>query len=144
MSQDIQDSILRHCFHQLLPKSISNKIPPNTDLKDTKEGGGGGKQGWKNSQGNNNKDKKDIIVDQDKSHLRWLVRENENFQNVFYSNQKKCPKTKEGRFICMKFFLRGFCNKACTRSHKLTQEEEQAFDNFISSCHEGGAGKPDF
>jgi hypothetical protein len=54
------------------------------------------------------------------------------------------PKTKEGKFICMNFFLRGFCDKSCPRSHKLSQEEEKAFDSFVSACHEGQAGKPDF
>jgi hypothetical protein len=83
-------------------------------------------------------------VDQDKNHFRWRVRENENFHSIFYSNQKKCPKTKEGKFICMNFFLRGFCDKSCPRSHKLSQEEEKAFDSFVSACHEGQAGKPDF
>jgi hypothetical protein len=145
LSQDIQDSILRHNFHQLLPKSINDKITPPFDPKDTKQGGGNGKQGWKQNQGNDgNKDKKETVVDQEKSHLHWRVRDNENFHSIFYSNQKKCPRTKEGKYICMKFFLRGFCEKSCTRAHKLFQEDEQAFDKFVSSCCKGGAGKPDF
>jgi hypothetical protein len=44
----------------------------------------------------------------------------------------------------MKLFIRGICNKSYTRVHKLTTEDEKAFDNFVGHCHEGGAGKPDF
>jgi len=87
---------------------------------------------------------KDIITDPDRSHLRWRIKEGENFTQVFYANQKKCPKTTDGKTICMKLSLRGICNKSCTRAHKLSTEDEKAFDNFVNQCREGGATKPDF
>jgi len=87
---------------------------------------------------------KDIITDPDRSHLRWRIKEGENFTQVFYANQKKCQKTTEGKTICMKLFLRGICNKSFTRAHKLSTEDEKAFDNFVNRCREGGATKPDF
>jgi hypothetical protein len=87
---------------------------------------------------------KEIVVDNDKSHLRWRVKDGENYSLLFYRNQKKCPKTKDGQAICMKLFLRGFCDKSCNRAHKFTKEEESQFDSFVTRCREGGAAKPDF
>jgi hypothetical protein len=43
----------------------------------------------------------------------------------------------------MKFFIRVFCDKACTRVHKLTAEDKKAFGDFVHACQEG-ASKPDF
>jgi hypothetical protein len=34
----------------------------------------------------------------------------------------------------MKFFIKGFCHKACNRVHKLSADEEKQFDEFISKC----------
>jgi hypothetical protein len=44
----------------------------------------------------------------------------------------------------MKVFIRGICDKFCTRAHKLSPKDEKAFDEFVGCCREGGAGKPDF
>jgi hypothetical protein len=32
------------------------------------------------------------------------------------------------------FFLRGFCDASCSRIHKLTPEDEKAFDKFVLDC----------
>jgi hypothetical protein len=75
--------------------------------------------------------------------LPWHVKQGEDFAKVFYKNQKLCPKTHDGKTICMKYFLRGFCDKSCTRAHTLTPDDEKAFGHYAFSCHEGAA-KPDF
>jgi hypothetical protein len=87
---------------------------------------------------------KDIITNNDPSHAHWRLQEGENFSKRFYFNQKKCPKTKDGKLICMKLFIRGICDKTCTRVHKLSPDDEKAFDNFVAHCREGGAQKPFF
>jgi hypothetical protein len=84
-----------------------------------------------------------MIHDNDKNHSHWRLKEKENFAQVFYKNQKECPKNSEGKLICMKFFLRGICNKSCPRSHTLSKEDEKKFKSFLRDCREG-ASKPDF
>jgi hypothetical protein len=138
--QESQDMILRHSFIQQIPKSINDKIYENRDeLKIP-----GKIPGQKFGQNRDKNSQKEIVVDSDKSHMRWRVKEGENYSNIFYWNQKKCPKTKEGKQICMTLFLRGFCNKSCICAHKRSKEEEIEFDNFVGRCREGGAPKPDF
>jgi hypothetical protein len=48
--------------------------------------------------------------------------------------------------MCMKFLIRGFCVSNCARAHKLTTEDETAFDVFYHDCrdYKEGASKPDF
>jgi hypothetical protein len=87
---------------------------------------------------------KDIVMNHDPAHLRWRIKDGENFSKTFYSNGKKCPKTEDGKMICMRFFVRGICEKSCTRCHKLSKDDEKAFDLFVNRCREGGASKPDF
>jgi hypothetical protein len=142
---DTQDSILRHNFSQQLPKSISDKVLATLETPKDRDGKhpGGGKPLGRLGQGNDFNKNRDIITDSDKNHAHWKLREGENFAKVFYKNQRQCPKTQDGKQICMKFFLRGICDKSCTRVHKLSQEDEKKFDHFISSCREGAA-KPDF
>jgi hypothetical protein len=83
-------------------------------------------------------------MNQDPSHLHWHIKDGENFSKLFYSNSKKCPKTSNGKLICMRYFLREICDKSCNRCHKLSKEDKKAFDNFVGRCREGGASKPDF
>jgi hypothetical protein len=133
--QDQHDMILRHSFTQQIPRIILDKIPHLDES--TKQGTGGGGQGkGKGGKDKNhlNNDKKDIITDDDKKHLKWRVRPGENFTKIFYFNQKLCPKNKDGKLLCMKYFLRGFCDASCSRIHKLTSDDEKAFDKFVSDC----------
>lgn len=139
LMQEHQDQILRHNFIQQLPKAILDKI----DFLNNKKPPYGGKRYPIPDRDKDNQNK-ETITDPDKSHLRWRIKEGENFAQIFYANQRKCPKTKDGKTICMKLFLRGICEKSCTRAHKLSPEDEQAFDNFVQRCRDGGAGKPDF
>jgi hypothetical protein len=147
MMQDKQDLIIQHNFTYKLPKIILDKLQ---DIPDKKIGNKekekdhiSGKQEGKQDQ-NKSMSIKDVLMNNDPSHLRWRIKDGENFSKTFYSNGKKCPKTPDGKLICMRFFLRGICNKTCTRSHKLSKEDEKAFDNFVGHCREGGASKPDF
>jgi hypothetical protein len=68
------------------------------------------------------------------------LKKKENFGKIFYSNQKECPKTTEGKMICMKFFLRGVCTKSCNRVHSLSGDDKKKFDAFIKACREKATG----
>ncbi len=140
---DIQESILRLNFNQMLPKSINDKILLQTDQnKDGKIFGGRKHLGKKLPGGDQDKNK-DLVHDNDKNHVNWQLKDSENFAQFFYQNQKECPRTSDGKQICIKFFLRGVCIKSCPRCHSLSKEDEKKFDSFISACREG-ANKPDF
>jgi hypothetical protein len=76
--------------------------------------------------------------------MHWHLQDGEIFSKLFYFNQKKCPKTSDGKLICMKLFIRGICDKSCNQVHKLSPEDETVFDQFANHCREGGASKPDF
>ncbi len=62
------------------------------------------------------------------NHKQWHVKPNENFSELFRKNSSHCPNTKNGIIICMKFFVKGVCNKACN------PEEEKDFDTFVKKC----------
>jgi len=142
---DIQVSILSLNFSQMPPKSISDKVfaqlGNNKDDKD-KGGAGGGRHG-KRFPGANTDNKEDVVYDNDKSNKNWKLKEDENFGKVFYAHQKDCPKTSEGKLICMKFFLRGVCMKTCNRVHSLAGDDKKKFDAFIKECR-NKASKSDF
>jgi hypothetical protein len=152
MMQDKQDLIIQHNFTYRLPKVILDKFQESTDKKtgglkgdkdkDLFPGKQDGKQEGK--QEHKVKSMKDIVMNHDPAHLRWRIKDGENFSKTFYSNGKKCPKTEDGKMICMRFFVRGICEKSCTRCHKLSKDDEKAFDLFVNRCREGGASKPDF
>jgi len=140
----VQESILSLNFTQWLPKSISDKVLLQLGSgKDDK--GGNGKNGEKfpGTIQDQDKDKQDMVYDTDKSHHKWHVKENENISRTFYRNQKECTKSTEGEPICMKFFIRCFCTKNCTRAHTLNAEDTKHFDEFVEGCWLR-ALKPDF
>jgi hypothetical protein len=143
LMSETQESILRHNFIQQIPKLLSDKVLATQEgLKDRTNGFI--KPGGKQANGQDLiKGKPEIITDTDKNHKIWHVKHGEDFTKIFYKNQKQCPKTNDGKTICMKFFIRGFCDKSCSRVHKLNQEEEKEFDKFVFQCREG-ATKPDF
>jgi hypothetical protein len=141
----VQESILSLNFTQRLPKSISDKVQPQLGPGKDDKNGGIGKNGkrFPGASQDQDKDKQDMVYDSDKSHQKWRVKENENFSRTFYRNQKECPKSTEGKPICMKFLIRGFCTKNCMRAHTLTAEDTRQFDEFIEGCRLR-ALKPDF
>jgi hypothetical protein len=151
---DIQDSILRMSFNQTLPKPIIDKISnflegnkeKDKDGKDGKNGKFQGKNGHDTAnkhQGGDGKGKQDVVYNSDKSHPHWRLRDGENFTKVFYSRGRECPKTKDGKIMCMKFLIRGLCDASCNRAHSLSKEDAKEFDGFVQGCREGAA-KPDF
>jgi hypothetical protein len=137
---DIQTNIERHNFTYLLPKSFLDKFKPNPEDGSQIGSGNPGNEGKGGLKGGKrfpfDKDKggynKKLRVTDD--HNQWHLKEGEHFSDLFWSNQEKCPKTKEGSLICMKFFIRGFCDKTCLRAHKLTKQEEKDFAAFVSHC----------
>jgi len=146
---DKRDLIVEHNFTYNIPKLLQDKVvKPPQDLPDQENG-----QKFKGKVDKGNKDKdnknglkslKDIIVDNDPNHAPWRLQDGENFSKLFYFNQKKCPKMVDGKQICMKLFIRGICDKSCTRVHKLSKDDEKNFGHFVDRCREGGFRKPDF
>jgi hypothetical protein len=78
-----------------------------------------------------------------KNHSHWHLKDNGNFTQTFYKNQKECPQSSNGKQICMKFFIQGICTRSCPRSHPLMKEDEKKFKSFLLRCRVG-ASKPDF
>jgi hypothetical protein len=90
------------------------------------------------------KDGKDLVTNNEKAYLKRHIKDGENYTNLFYKYQWKCPRNQEGEHICMKFFLCSFCEKSCMRAHKLSKEDEGEFNDFVKCCRGGGAAKPGF
>ncbi len=129
----IQNDIESQRFFYQLPKAIQDKLKPTEDTNDPNSGKDHYRKGKKRFQDDRSKDnlRKQRIQD---NHQQWHLKDGESFADLFYPHQDKCPKTQDGSFICMKFFLRGFCDKSCNRAHKLSKSEEKAFDNFVNNC----------
>jgi hypothetical protein len=104
---------------------------PNKDEKE--KGFGQGKYNGKRLP-DGNQDKQDLVHDNNKSHQHWKLKDNENFTKVFYKHQKECPKTHDGKLICMKFSLPRICTKSCTRAHILSPEDSKSFEVLIHEC----------
>ncbi len=131
--QDLPNNIERHNFSYILPRILSEKfLPEPTNGAKTPPK----KPGKKRDQKEKDSDKDSIKKKQriEDNHKHWHVKPNENFSDLFWKNSSKCPKTKNGSIICMKFFVKGFCNKSCNRAHKLSNEEEAEFEDFINKC----------
>lgn len=129
-----QDMILCHSFTQQPPKSISDRIIEPKEKPEIP----GKLLGPKFGQ---NKDKnlnKEIIIDNDKSHLHWHIKDGKNYSTLFYRNEKKCPKPKDGQSICMKLFLHGVCDKSCTHAHKLTKKRHYRIRQFCTLLSQRG------
>jgi len=148
--QDVQESILNLSFSHRIPKAISNKITSHHEKisdKDDKNNGknvkfNGGRNGYQNGENRDSKNKdQDVIHNQDKSNPHWRLQDGEKFSKIFYHKQKECPKTSEGKLICMKFFLRGLCDKSYNRAHSLSKEDAKKFEKFIADCREEAAKK---
>jgi hypothetical protein len=114
---EVQDSILSLVFSRQIPKAISEKIDNYLEKNSDKDDKG--KNGRRNGGGNgNNQDgnqkHQDMLYNSNKSNPQWRLQEGENFSKVFYVKQKECPKTADGKLICMKFLVRGLCDKCAT------------------------------
>jgi len=62
--------------------------------------------------------------------LNKFLTEPSDSNNVNENGRKPGAKLRQ-RWCCMKFSVKGVCNKACNRAHKLTPEEEKDFDSFV-------------
>ncbi len=97
--QDQHDMILRHSFTQQLPHIILDKVPnPDESIKQGTGGNGQGKGKGGKDKSNVHNDKKVIITDDDKKHLKWRVRPEENFTKIFYVYQRSAQKIKMENF----------------------------------------------
>jgi hypothetical protein len=149
--QEVQESILDLSFSRQIPKSISDKINNYLDKNSDKDDKGQGKNGKHNGGNNKNgangngrngtqKDQ-EVVYNTDKSKPHWKLQEGENFSKVFYHKQKECPKTVDGKLICMKYFMRGMCGKTCNCAHSLSQDDSKKFDKLLADCREEAAKK---
>jgi hypothetical protein len=127
--QDLQSNIERHNFHYITPKILADKcINQDENLSSfTKEKG---KRDLKNKDKDGNK--KQRI--KETLHKQWHLKTNENYSEIFWKHTSKCPKTTSGKYICMKYFIKGHCIKNCNRSHRLSTEDEKNFEEFINHC----------
>jgi hypothetical protein len=105
---EVQDSVLSLAFIQQIPKSICDKIDNYLEITSNKDDKG--KNGKRNGGGNgnnhdSNQKNQDVLYNSDKSNTQWCLQVGENFLNVFYAMQKACPKTADGKLICMKFLV---------------------------------------
>jgi hypothetical protein len=144
---ELQESILSLSFRRQIPKSISIKIDNHLEkITDKDDKDKNGKRNGKtngNGNGNNQDDKKnqEVLYNSDKLNSQWRFQEGENFSKVFYNKQKECPKTSDGKLICMNFFVRGLCDKTCTGAHSLSKDDAKKFEKFIVDCRETVAKK---
>jgi len=141
-----QEPILSLNFTRAIPKSIADKVSfqlaKDEKRKDDKNSGNGKGKRFPGAH-HDNDDKQEMVYDNDKSHQKWRIKENENFSRTFYRNQKECPKTSDGKLIWMKIFVHGLCVKSCSRAHSLSAEDSKNFNEFVEGCREK-AKKPDF
>jgi hypothetical protein len=147
LSSDIQDSIIRKNFSQSIPRQLMERVEEleskvtnkNLDKNENIEKGNGK---YKNKQIEEGKP----IYNNNKNHKRWRLQDGREYSKIFFPFQKQCRKTKEGKQMCMKFLIRGFCEASCPRAHQLSTDDETIFDKFYHKCREEkeGATKPDF
>jgi hypothetical protein len=119
--QQTQAYIESQRFFYQLPKHLQDKIKPLEDNSDKTDKD---KKDGKKRPGH---DKNDYLKRQrvnEEQHPHWHLKEGENYGQLFYPYADKSPKTTNGSTICVRFFVRGFCEKTCTRAHKLSKQEE--------------------
>jgi len=113
MNKDSQLSILGYKFTQITPRSIMDKIDETEQKNHEKDqdkylGQGQGLGNVKNKNKTNGDSKP--IYNNAKNHKRWHLTDGRIYSKVFYPDQKYCPKSKDGKKLCMKFLIRGFCD----------------------------------
>jgi len=149
--QDVQESILSLSFSRQILKSISDKISNYLDKnaerdeknngKNDKINGRNGRNGGGTYDGKHKDKDQEVIYNSDKSNPHWRLQEGENFSKIFYNCQKDCPKKSDNKLNCMKFFVRGVCDKSCNRAHSLSKDNSKKFEKFLADCREEAAKK---
>ena len=107
---DKRDLIIQHNFTYNIPKMLRDKLfQSKKSEQDLKNENGKAYKHLEDKIKDKDRDKKnqfkswkDIITDNDLKHAEWRLQDGEDFSKRFYLNQKKCPKTKDGKLICMK------------------------------------------
>jgi hypothetical protein len=123
--QDLHNNIECHNFFYILPRVISDKFLPNPS--ENQDGQNNGKRpGKKRDKEDNDKEKKKTTRGRQPQTVACQI-DREFFRTLL-------EKQKNGTIICMKFFVKGFCHKACPRADKLSNKEEKEFDTFIKKC----------
>jgi hypothetical protein len=142
MMNDVQNSIRRYNFTQSIPRSILDKIQESEKKLDKDDKKDGGKTPGKGKPDDDSK----TVYNNDKNHKRWRLQDGRQYSKVFFPFQKNCPKTKDGKQMCMKYLIRSFCDSSVIRVHKLSPEDEASFDIFYHKCHDNkdGSQKQDF
>jgi hypothetical protein len=107
-------------------------IPESSEYTNGKENNGR-KIGKKRDKQENDKDskKKQHIKD---NHKQRHLKPSENFSDLFSKNSSHCPKAKDSNSISIKFFIKGFCHKACNQAHKYSTDEEKEFKELLQKC----------
>jgi hypothetical protein len=62
-----------------------------------------------------------------------ICKANENCRDIFSVHSAYCPK-EGGKPIYMRFFIRGFYVRSCTRSHTMVPTVEKEMNKFVVEC----------
>jgi len=128
--QDLQNNIERHNFHYMIPKTLADKCSKIGEETPPKAKDNDSKRQLKETDKENFKK----LKIEETLHKHWHLKSNENYTDMFWKHTSKCPKTKSGKYICMKYFIKGYCVKNCNRSHRLAPEDEKTFEEFLNHC----------
>lgn len=134
-----QAQILKRKFIVLLPECLQTT---KRDLDDPSDSTYPAKKP-RNADGKHDEEKK---VKNMKPNQRWLLKrdENESFGKIFHHNIKSCPKQGD-KFICLKFWIKGECNKGCRNLHEQIKEDtKNRFGKWVQACRDGDVAEKDF
>lgn len=144
-AQDQQDLILHHSFNQLIPKPSTIKFLTLMRYLNLEE-----------------VDSRIMMIRINirtrskmiKSSLLMIARLTKNGEFIlvrtshkyFTSTRKNVLETRMANCYVGRSLFVVFVILSCTRIHKLTPDDEKAFDKFVIACREAseGNGKPDF
>ena len=118
-------------FFHALPDCLKLKATEQVQ-KDTN------KRSNANTGGRNGQDSQEKRIKNEKLNQKWKLRDNEPFHDVFNKNCRHAPKD-NGKAICLKWFVKGFCEKSCPRQHELSAGSEQLLDKFVQVCRHNHA-----
>jgi hypothetical protein len=143
-------NIQRRQFSCTLPNALrlmANPIPDDKHIEGNGGGGGGGGGDAKRK-----REQEHILREQLEleKHLNpnleskkiknanpnkaWLLKENENFGQVFYSQIKACPKQGR-RLVCLRYWIKGECFKNCKHVHTdIDEPTKKSVDDWIKKC----------
>ena len=71
----------------------------------------------------------------DLAYFKWKGKENESYHKIFHQYLKTAPKD-NGKYICICYFIKGWCNSGCNQCHRLAPEGEKAFNKWVNEMRE--------